>query len=320
MKTTLYFLLIIVSPFISFSQKEIGKRGTTSPSVFNFIALGDMPYNLPTDYAQFEKVISTINNLNPQFSLFVGDFKASKTICSDEVFQKILTYFNQFQQPLIYTPGDNEWTDCHQYGDVVFNPEERLDYLRKSFFNDSLSLGIQKMKLTSESKIPEFKKYIENKYWSFNTVSFATIHIVGSNNNFYSESENFNKEFYDRSKANIYWLNQLFQNAKKQNDLGIVITTHADMFTADKGSTGFSAFLKELQRLTIDFGKPVLLINGDSHQFKIDKPFQTAQRECITNFTRLQVFGESDMHAVKITINPLNPNLFEIQEVIIPKN
>ena len=50
---------------------------------FNFIAFGDMPYNLPKDYKNFENVIKTINDQNSVFTINVGDIKASVTPCSE---------------------------------------------------------------------------------------------------------------------------------------------------------------------------------------------------------------------------------------------
>ena len=69
-----------------------------------------MPYRLPADYVRFENLIQQVNQEKPAFSVHVGDFKSGSTLCSDEYFNKIHAYFETFSQPLIYTPGDNEWT------------------------------------------------------------------------------------------------------------------------------------------------------------------------------------------------------------------
>jgi hypothetical protein len=290
---------------------------------FTFFVLGDMPYNIPKDFARFENVISSLNKQHQVFNVFVGDIKSSKTPCSDVAYQKILGYFNSFKKPLIYTPGDNEWTDCGKPKARSYNPEERLVTLRKLFFKDPLySLGKNKLKLTSESSNPVYAKFIENKMWNYNRVSFATIHLVGSNNNYHTDDLHSNQEFFERSKADIFWLNELFKTAKKNKSLGIVIFEHADMIYPDKGSEGFVTFLKELQKLVEDYKRPVLLINGDSHEFKVDKPLyiNPETKETILNFTRMQVFGEAEMHAVKVDVNPKNPTLFEIHQFWVPEN
>lgn len=290
---------------------------------FTFIVLGDMPYNLPADNVRFENVINEINKQEQVFNVFVGDFKSSKTPCSDAAFQKILDYFNSFKKPLIYTPGDNEWTDCGKPQAGSYNINERLSALRAKFFKDTVhSLGKSKMILTSESSNKEYAKFVENKMWDYNKISFATIHLVGSNNNFDKDSLKSNEEFFERSKADIFWLNEVFKKAKANNSLGIVIFEHADMITPDKGKDGFVIFLKELQKLVLDYKKPVLLINGDSHEYKVDKPLYENEelKKSVLNFTRLQVFGEADMHAVKVVVNPKNPTLFEINQFLIKEN
>ena len=83
---------------------------------FSFAALGDTPYHLPGDFDKFERLIKRINAARPAFTVHVGDIKPGNTRCSDEHFQKIFDMFATFEAPLIYTPGDNEWTDCHQIG------------------------------------------------------------------------------------------------------------------------------------------------------------------------------------------------------------
>lgn len=300
---------------LSFSQNK--------EKPFTFFVLGDMPYHLPEDNAKFENVIKELNKQEQVFNVFVGDFKSSKTPCSDTAFQKILGYFNTFKKPLIYTPGDNEWTDCGKPQAGSYDTNERLSALRTQFFNDTLhSLGKSKMELISESSNKDYAKFVENKMWDFNKISFASIHLVGSNNNFDTDPLKSNEEFFERSKADIFWLNEVFQKAKANNSLGIVIFEHADMITPDKGKEGFVVFLKELQKLVVDYKKPVLLINGDSHEYKVDKPLYENEelKKAVLNFTRLQVFGEADMHAVKVTVNPKNPTLFEINQFLIQEN
>lgn len=279
-----------------------------------------MPYFLPEDNLRMDNVIEEINRIKPQFSLFVGDFKSCRTICSNEIYLSVLSQLQNSITPIIYTPGDNEWTDCHRYVDTVFNPEERLSYLRTIFFPKQESLGNQKMVLTCQATVPGYKKFVENYYWQTNKVSFATFHIVGSNNNLQLLEEFVPTEYEERNRANLFWLKELFYKAKMNKDLGIVIVTHADMFTPYKGATGFDSFLSLLREEALKFDKPILLINGDSHKYLIDKPLKDLRGKIILHFTRLQVFGESDMHLVEILVNPAHSDLFEIKPHIVKNN
>jgi hypothetical protein len=293
---------------------------------FTFSTLGDMPYFLPEDFPRFENVIKGINKAPIAFSVHVGDFKSSSTPCSDEAFNKILGYFETFKKPLIYTPGDNEWTDCHKKEAGAFSPEERLETLRKLYFKSPQSFGQEKMALIPESYLPAFKKYVENTRWDYGNIAFATFHAIGSNNNFLpTNTTTFNQEFYERDAANVAWIKETFKHAKEAQLAGIVFFTQADMFGEKKDlkeASGFINILKTLQEESIAFGKPVLLVNGDSHEYIVDKPILADKKtkNTLLNFTRLQVFGELDMHTVMVTVNPENPNLFEINPYLIEGN
>jgi hypothetical protein len=317
MKSIVFISLMLIVVVSTFAQDKKAES-------FSFIAFGDMPYTLPEDYARFENVIKTINEQKSAFTLNVGDIKSSKTPCTDESFTKMFNYYQQFNKPMIYVPGDNEWTDCQKYGEPE-DPEERLDALRKMFFKDRNSLGKEKMALTSQSQNPEFKKYVENNRWEFANLSFATFHVVGTNNNFVPTSKNGNQEFYGREKANLAWLEELFTSAKAKGSAAVVIVLHGDMYNPAKDSkeaNAFTSFKKKLKDKVVDFKKPVLLINGDSHVFLVDKPIyeEGKLKRAIDNFTRVQVHGENNMHAVKITINPSSIALFQIEELRIPGN
>ncbi|MCW2119250.1 hypothetical protein [Flavobacterium sp. 7A] len=303
------------------SSDQVNQVKPTTDS-FRFVAFGDMPYFLPKDDLRFENLIEQLNQGDQVFNVFVGDFKSSKTKCNDSIYYKMFHYFEKFKAPLFYTPGDNEWTDCRFTNNVRNTPEERLFFLRKLFFTNSSSLGLHKMKTISESSLPKFKKFVENQQWNYGGVSFATIHIVGSNNNLKKVTLEENTEFQEREEASLFWLKNIFQTALSNNSLGIVIMIHADIINPEGDGSGFKKFITELKKNVEEYKKPILLIHGDSHKFIIDKPFthQNIADKTIMNFTRLQVFGETDMHAVEITVEPSTPNLFHFREVWINKN
>jgi hypothetical protein len=64
--------------------------------------------------------------------LLACDIKGGSVLRSDEVFQDRLTQYSKFRPPFGYTPGDNEWTDCHRTGAGQFDPLERVDKLLRS--------------------------------------------------------------------------------------------------------------------------------------------------------------------------------------------
>jgi hypothetical protein len=307
------FIAVIHLPLVSLGQDKSER--------FTIIAFGDMPYVLPDDFSRFENLIKTVNEQDPAFNVHVGDIKSSSTPCSQEYYQKIYNYFDQFKKPLIYTPGDNEWTDCNKKAAGNYDPEERLEVIRKMFFKDDTSFGKEKIKLEAQSVNPSFSDFVENRMWAFRNVMFGTLHLVGTNNYFLPESKNGNKEFFTRDEANATWLNVIFAEARKKNSTGIFLFTQADMFSRDKASSGcFDRFLRELKRLTLAFEKPVILVHGDSHKFIVDKPMLHDSGKVVANFTRIQVFGEDDIHAVKINVSPSSHSFFSVEQLLIPGN
>jgi len=291
---------------------------------FDFVALGDMPYFLPADYGRFEALIGAVNRQRPRFSVHVGDIKSGSTPCTEEAYRKVFVEFQLFEQPLIYTPGDNEWTDCGREKAGRYDPEERLAVVRKMFFSDHNSFGKTKLPLTSQGLNPAFAAYVENNRWTTGNVAFATVHLVGSNNNFVpNDAKGQNHEFYDRQRANLAWLEEVFAEAAAQHRLGVVLFTQADMFSPDKNAKdadGFTEILAALSRHAVAFGRPVLLVNGDSHRLLVDKPLPNpaAPKQVLQNFTRLQVPGEADVMAVRVTVDPAQPALFQFQELGAP--
>jgi hypothetical protein len=286
-----------------------------------FLAVGDMPYTVPAQFPIFESLIQQVNASDALFTIHVGDFKSSTTLCSNELFTKMHGYFETFEKPLIYTPGDNEWTDCYKKEAGSYSANERLDKLRLEFFADNKSFGKMKIDMTTQSDTKKFAKYKENRLWNSQGILFATLHVVGTNNNFYNNSQDRCQEFYERQDADLAWLEEVFMTATKTNVSGIVISMQADMFRAGKDpmESGFVNIKKKLRELSIAFAKPVLLINGDSHEFLIDKPFVTDAPDvhALQNFTRLQVPGENNLYLAKIRINHANPALFEFSEFFL---
>lgn len=197
---------------------------------FKFIALGDMPYSLPQDFQRFETLITAINQLKPSFSIFIGDTKSGSTPCSDEHNKIIKSYFQSFTAPLVYSPGDNEWTDCHRLLAGSYEPLERLEALRAEFFNTNRSFGKNAMRLQRQADgDPQYLKYVENSYWVKNNFLFVSLHIPGSNNN-NEGTESAIKEYEARNRANLAWIDQAFNLAVQKKYHGIIFAYQADMF------------------------------------------------------------------------------------------
>jgi hypothetical protein len=292
---------------------------------FKFIALGDMPYKLPDDEVRYERLISEINKINPSFSIFIGDTKSGSTPCSDEYNLKVKAYFNQYAAPLIYSIGDNEWTDCHRPLAGAYDPLERLDSLRTNFFNSNKSFGKKQILLTRQSDIdPTYRKFVENAYWVKNQILFVNLHIPGSNNNF-ERDELAKVEYRERNLANLEWIKQMFALVSTKQYAGIVFAYQADMFYAPSQATspesGYRDTLQALSHGAQEVKKPVLLIHGDSHRLIIDQPLKTADhKHVLENVLRLQVMGADQVQAVEINVNPQAEQPFGFTPILLKQN
>ncbi|NBU71875.1 MAG: hypothetical protein EBS53_10585, partial [Bacteroidetes bacterium] len=164
----------------AFTQPASRPQTTDQPQAFTFVALGDLPYGNPTQtYPRYRALIDQINQRQPVFSIHIGDFKSGSTLCSDEEFTHQRDHFNRFAKGLVYTPGDNEWTDCHRKNNGSYDPLERLDTLRRMFYSPGRSLGQQTLAVVNQStQQSPFAPYIENQRWVHQQVLFVTLHIV----------------------------------------------------------------------------------------------------------------------------------------------
>jgi len=70
----------------------------------------------------------------------------------------------------------------------------------------------------------------------------------------------------------------------------------------------------------------VAYVHGDSHYFRIDKPFQDAQGRRLENFTRVETFGDNagngtnDVQWLKVTVDPRSREVFSYEAQIVPGN
>ncbi|WP_414545123.1 hypothetical protein [Nostoc sp. CCY0012] len=307
----------VVSP--TNAQVRVNVLGS-SPKRFDFALFGDVPYDARQEI-EYQKLIQDINKSSVRFVIHDGDFKSGSSLCSDELFSQTFQSFQQFRHPLIYVFGDNEWTDCHRPAAGAYDPIERLDKLRLMFTQGDRSLGRRTIELTRQSETAEYSKFRENVYWTEGNVLFAGIHVVGSNNNLGRNAQN-DLEYAERNAANLAWLKEAFTLAKANQNLGMVIVIHANPnnFNVPANSTnnGFKDFIDTLKVELEEYSKPVMLVHGDSHYFRIDKPLNNSSGTVITNFTRVETFGSPNVHWLRVTVDPRNPNLFEVNQEILP--
>ncbi len=293
---------------------------------FEFLVMGCMPYYMPQDEARFQNVIAAANQVRPAFSVHCGDTKSGQKPCVETAYGNILTWFNQFQQPLVYVPGDNEWTDCHAAAAGAYDPVERLGVVRRTFFSsDHQSLGKTRLTMTCQTQVqPEYADYIEHNRWTQGGILFATLHVVGSNNNVRPRDESATAEFLARDQAVLAWMQSAFEEAAKPDCRALALFIQANPLAEDKRSeprgSGFVNFVPALKKAVQALPKPVYLFHADSHYFRIDKPLTSATGRTLENFTRIETFGGMNLHLIRVKVDPTNPEPFTAYPLMIPAN
>ena len=293
---------------------------------FVFAALGCQPYaRAGNSVENYARLITEINRANPVFTVHVGDFKGSEEPCTDELFLRRRAEFNTFTGPLIFTPGDNDWADSHYLLAGRRDPLERLAKLREVFFAGERSLGQQPLALVTQRRDPAFAKYVENARWTHGGVVFATVHIVGSDNNDQPTVPGAEAEFAERDAASAAWIRAAFAAARATAAAGVVLFFQADPLGADFGQTGiargFGHFLRVLADEARAWGNPVLLVHADEHRYRLDVSVQLLPDEApLPNVTRLETFGDYNVHAVLVAVDPDSPQLFLCGPLIVPGN
>jgi hypothetical protein len=310
--------------FAAAAAAILASAGSASAQRFDFVAFGDMPYNVPADYERVDRLIDRINAANPAFTLFIGDTKSGSSPCTDEMIARSKQSLDRIAGALIYSVGDNEWTDCHRARAGGFDPIERLAHVRRLHFPDSNSLGRRPIRLTRQADAdPARAKFVENSRWVHNNVLFVSVHIPGSNNNFETRP-GAPEEYFERNAANIAWIRDAFRLARAENRLGIVFGFQADMWQEDKPrddvSSGYAETLAALAAGAAEFERPMLMIHGDSHLFRVDQPLKDSRKRTIENATRLMVMGADEVHAVRIIVDPAEPGLFGFMALRVPEN
>jgi hypothetical protein len=309
------WLLILLS-------SAIGVRAET----FSFVALGDLPYG-PDQIAgaKYRTLITQINALKPEFSIHVGDFKEGSARCSDEEFERQRKHFDLFKGALIYTPGDNDWTDCGRKSNGSYDPLERLEKLRGQFFKPDTSLGQAPLPLVTQGKVmPAYSTFVENQRWQFSNTLFTTVHIVGSDNRFAPNNAEAEKEFLARDQANIAWMKETFRLAANQKLQTLVFAFQADVIRGMSRSgswaekTGFHASIeKTLLPLAKEFQGSILIVHGDSHNFEFDQTFML-ESQILKNVYRLEVPGAKTTGAVRVTIQEGHSTPFSVKTISVP--
>ena len=290
--------------------------GLASAQALSFGLFGDTPYSR-WEREHLPDLIAEMDREPLAFVVHVGDIKNGSSVCSDEVLTDIRGVFQASRTPLVYVPGDNEWTDCHRKSNGGYDPLERLAKLRELFFVGDAALGQRTMALTRQSRDPAFASYRENVRWEAGGVLFVGLNVPGSENNYAGGKHRGDPgpEFIQRGAANRAWLAQAFAlaGAKKMAGIMILIQGNPEFEDANKGKVhpGYEDFLNQLRAETQAFAGQVVLVHGDSHTHQINQPMRDAvSQQVVGNFTRVETFGYPFFGWIRASVDAADPQVF----------
>jgi hypothetical protein len=321
---------------------------------------GDLPYSAQQE-ALIPGLIADMNNSDVVFTVHDGDLKqGSGSPCDDALYQRALGWFAQFDGPAMFTPGDNDWTDCDRASNGNFDSRERLDHERQLFFAADQSLGrhpmTQEVQTAKEclNAGDQLVSCRENRRWSYHGVTYATFNVQGSCNNLCDTNRQHTgdngdpPEYAARNQADLDWLRQTFDEAEANGSSAIMLISQGDPgwdlsdgtraplrnpttlheTDAHAAQDGYYDWLKAVRSLTLQYGKPVAYVNGDSHYMRVDKPLLDVNGKRIDNFTRVETFGDNqtpagntnDVQWLKVLVDTHSRDVFAFEPQIIPEN
>ncbi len=311
--------------------KATGTAVDQSAKAMDLAVIGDVPYG-DAALAAFPTLIGAINaDPKVRVAVHVGDIKSGSTECTEAWFEQVAQDFATFKDPLVYAIGDNEWTDCHRANNGGYDPLDRLAKVREIFFSDpGVTLGGRKKTVEAQAGYPE------NVLWQESRVTFSAYHIIGSNNGldpWFGGAETPAQtaarvaEVTARNAANITWLEHAFATAEAQGSAGVVLFFQADLWhPADRAEgadfSEHTAFVRRLSELAGAFGRPVLIVCGDSHDLRVDPGvpwFSLYGAAPRANVTQVVVDRsiEDDMDWLRLHVDPAAPEVFSWEQVSV---
>jgi len=304
-------LLVLLPAAITPGAAAAAPGGPTGAGPTTFALIGDTPYG-DAQRVVFPALVSDVNaDPKVRVVLHAGDVKSGSSTCDDARFADLAALYDTFADPFVITPGDNEWTDCHRSAAGGYLPTERLAAFREVFYPElGTSLGRRTMTMTAQPvEQPDHAAYVENVRFTRSDVVFATVHVVGSENDLepWSQLPGGDRpverlaEFEARRAANLAWIDAAFEQARAEDAAGVVLMLQAEPVD----SAGFTVERTRIVAQARDLGRPVLLIHGDEHVYEVEREYAG-----VSNLTRLETFGDTATEWLAVTVDPRTPEVF----------
>ena len=275
-----------------------GCSGPPGTAPLTFAVWGDAPYS------RFEREV-VMDMLAEQatrplaFSLHAGDVKAGSAPCDDAVFEDRRRLLERSVHPLVLLAGDNDWMDCVRSSAGGHDPYERLSRLRSIVFEDGrLDRALHPV---TQPGVPEHRR------WRMHDVVFVTLNVPGG------AMPDDRRSAALRSAA-LEWLEAAFDEAERTAAPAMVIAFHASPdFASGADSARHGGLLGLIAGHAAASPRPLLLIHGDTHQHRADRPLRhPADGRVLSHVMRLESHGSPWLGWTEVALRPGSNDPFRI--------
>ncbi|MGH8264335.1 MAG: metallophosphoesterase [Steroidobacteraceae bacterium] len=347
---------LAVTPLFADGDSQHGDSDSLRP--LTLAVFGDWPYSQYLLDNAHLLVDSVNSDRDVDLVVHVGDLHSGSMPCTSAGIlppiatsspgwnQAVFYQFQQFREPVVYTPGDNEWADCHKSKQFSSGaPLKELSSVRSLFFSQpGRTLGRQVKQVSSQTDyfdpaFPADSQFVENLMWMDSRVVFATMNIPGGSNDdaspwsgTFADPAAQAQEATDRRAANLRWLQTAFDQARSALARAVVLIVQADMWDPEALAAGgaglgnYTPFVAKLADLSLQFRRPVLLLNGDTHLYHADQPLADPasatgvihHTPAVPNLTRIVVQGSTNNPGewLRLRIDPRTSQVFSWQNVV----
>lgn len=265
------FVLLAATPV----GADVGRVPQTSADQpITFSVTGDAPYG-DDEIPEVQQIFDDHNLYSTaEFFVHVGDIFLGGTVCEEYRFKQMADMLKTLVVPAFIIPGDNETKDCSDWVEAWTYWTKHLLGIDQSFCNAPT--------VSRQSVRPENFAFVRSG------VLFMGIHLVGGSND------------DDLLLDDADWVGQ--QLSQNQSSV------RAAVIFAQAGPGDSDLFFDQFEFDAQAFGKPILYVHGDGHEWINDFPFNAL------NVRRVQVDrGNQPPVHVTVTMNPdtLNTFVFE---------
>ncbi len=251
----------------------------TAPSPIVFRVMGDVPY----EDGELDDVEADLANIGAadEFFVHVGDITSGSGPWDESVYTSMASTLETSSIPVFILPGDNEWNDSPDPDRAWSYWEDHLLRLDEHW---SYSFTVYRQSVREE-----------NFAFVHSGVLFIGINLVGG-------SVHDEDEWSQRMTDDANWVNENLNNFGSQVT-SMVMFGHA---FPDPTGDDRQQFGQDFVEAAQAFGKPILYMMGDEHDWTLDNPYSDAP-----NVTRVVVDQGVPSVRVTVTHDPANPFTFD---------